>query len=332
MSHYLTAEERYKLEAWLAAKQPVAWIAQQLGKCRQTIYNELHRGTYLHTIDYKDVPRYSAEKGQDVLRRNSAHKGRGLKIADDIAYSNFLEKKILAEKRSPAAALAEARAEGFQTSISVSTLYNYISSELFISLTDADLPEKAKRKPRRKAGKPKIAHKDLPSIESRPESINNREEYGHWELDLVVGPQGERHCLMTLTERKSREEIIIKLPNRKAKTIRKAFNKLEKETENFKEKFKSITTDNGSEFMEYDKLIKSIYGGKRFQMYYCHSYASWEKGTNETHNRMIRRFFPKGTNFATVTRKQVQEVQDWMNNYPRKILGWKTPLQVASTA
>lgn len=332
MSHYMTAEERIRLEAWRAAKMPVAWIARQLGKCRQTIYNELHRGTYLHTVDYRDVPRYSAAKGQDVLQRNSAHKGRGLKIGNDIAFANFLEKKILEEKRSPAAALAEASAKGFRTSISVSTLYNYISADLFVTLTDADLLEKTKRKPRKKSAAPKVAHKNLPSIDTRPDAINDREEYGHWELDLVVGPQGRRHCLMTLTERLSREEIIIKLPNRKAKTIRKAFNKLEKETNNFKEKFKSITTDNGSEFMEYNKLIKSINGGKRFDIYYCHSYASWEKGTNENHNRMIRRFFPKGTDFATVTRKRVQEVQDWMNNYPRKILGWKTPLQVASAA
>lgn len=96
----------------------------------------------------------------------------------------------------------------------------------------------------------------------------------------------------------------------------------------FKERFKSITTDNGSEFLEYDQLVKSIHGGKRFEVYYCHSYAAWEKGTNENHNRMIRRWFPKGTDFVKVTKRELQELQEWMNHYPRKILGWKSPATV----
>lgn len=69
--------------------------------------------------------------------------------------------------------------------------------------------------------------------------------------------------------------------------------------------------------------------GNRFDVYYCHSYAAWEKGSNENHNRMVRRWFPKGTNFAKVTRKELQWVEDWMNRYPRKILGWSCPLEAA---
>ena len=90
----------------------------------------------------------------------------------------------------------------------------------------------------------------------------------------------------------------------------------------FKEKFKTITCDNGVEFLDSDGIEKSRYGsGTRTTVYYCHPYSSWERGTNENINRMIRRFFPKGTNFDIVTTKQVQMVQDWINNYPRKILG-----------
>ena len=105
-----------------------------------------------------------------------------------------------------------------------------------------------------------------------------------------------------------------------AETIRKELEHLKT-----KEKFRSITTDNGSEFMEYDQLIKAV----SCPVYYCHSYAAWEKGSNENHNRMIRRFFPKGTDFTRVTKKQIQAVQDWMNGYPRKILGWNTPDEAA---
>ena len=95
----------------------------------------------------------------------------------------------------------------------------------------------------------------------------------------------------------------------------------------FRGKFKSVTFDNGSEFMEYEDLIKSIYGGKRFDVWYTHAGAPYEKGANENHNRMIRRFFPKGTDFGKVSKKRIAEIQNWMNNYPRKILNWMTPLE-----
>lgn len=151
-------------------------------------------------------------------------------------------------------------------------------------------------------------------------------------MDLVVGPQeGSGAVLLTLTERRSRQEMIFKLANRKAASVRAVFNRLERQLgkQQFRETFKSLTTDNGPEFLEYEKLVKSIYGGTRFVVYYCHSYAAWEKGTNEVHNRMIRRWFPKGTDFAKISRQKIAEAQTWMNNYPRKILGWKTPTEAA---
>ena len=83
------------------------------------------------------------------------------------------------------------------------------------------------------------------------------------------------------------------------------------------------------EFLEYDQLTKSIFGGKRFDIWYCHSYAAWEKGTNENHNRMIRRWSPKGTDFSKVKNAEIAALQDWMNGYPRKVLDWKTPLAAA---
>lgn len=328
--HYMTEMERNQLEGMLRAGKPVAWIARELGFCRQTIYNEIKRGTYLHTVKWWDEERYSAEKGQHVHRKAQKNKGRPLKIGHDRAYADFLEHKILQDRYSPAAALAAARAAGHQTTVCVSTLYSYIDQGIFYQLTSSHLWEKPTRKPRKKQEGPKIAHEKLPSIEQRPQHIKDRKEFGHWEMDLVVGPQESRPCLLTLTERMSRKELIFKLPNRKALTIRKVFNRLERELPDFRKIFKSITTDNGSEFMEYEKLRRSIHGGKRFDVYYCHSYAAWEKGSNENHNRMIRRWFPKGTDFNKVTKEQIAALQDWMNGYPRKILGWKTPEEVAA--
>ncbi len=327
--HYMTYPERIRLETMLHYKVPVAQIARDLGFSRQAIYQEIKRGQYFHTCDYWDELRYSADVGQQHQDRKKLNKGRPLKIGHDIAYADFLEHKILQEHRSPAAALSEARKQGFTTRICVGTLYNYITQGVFYKLTGADLLEKPTRKPRKKNEEPKIAHPSLPSIEGRPEHINQRQERGHWEMDLVVGCSGSHPVLLTLTERVTREEIIIKLPNRQAVTIRRAIDRLERTMPDFCQKFKSITTDNGPEFLEYDLLRKSVLGGTRFEVYYCHSYAAWEKGTNENHNRMIRRFFPKGTDFSRISKKRIAAVQNWMNGCPRRILDWKCPAELA---
>ena len=330
--HYMTRDERLRLEAYLRVKKPVAWIARELGFCRQTIYNEIRRGTYEHDCYHYTEIRYSADKAQQIYEYMQTGKGRPLKIGTDQAYADFLEHKILTDRFSPAAALAAARAEGHQTVICVSTLYSYIDKGVFLHLTNKHLWEKSRRKKRGYHPVKRIAHPQLPSITDRPERINQRLEPGHWEMDLIVGPTGSRPVLLTLTERATRQELIFKLPNRKAETIRTVFDKLERNMGKgqFRQAFQSITTDNGSEFLQYERLRQSIYGGARFMLYYCHSYAAWEKGTNENHNRMIRRFFPKGTDFTKVTKKRIAELQAWMNNYPRKILNWKTPLEAAA--
>lgn len=341
--HYMTYDERCRLEALREAGVSVAKIAQQLGFCRKTIYNELHRGAY-HKIQerhgyYRDETHYSADKAQQITDYNQGAKGRPLKIGSNQEYADYLEGKMLGkqpdgklDKRcrfSPAAALAEARAEGFTTTVCTSTLYSYIDKGIFLHLTNKDLWVKGQQKKRSYEPVRRIAHPQLPSITQRPEEINRRSEPGHWEMDLVVGKKGTKPVLMTLSNRQSREEMIFKLPNRQAATIRGVFDKLERTLPDFHKKFQTITTDNGSEFLQYEDLTRSIYGGKRFEVYYCHSYAAWEKGTNENHNRMIRRWYPKGTDFSRVTKKEIAALQDWMNGYPRKILNWRTPAQVS---
>ena len=333
--HYMTKEERYQLEAYLRAGKSVAWIAKEMGFCERTIYYEKKRGQ-VEIVGYRngmqvDMQEYSADKTQQIHRYNQTAKGRPLKIGCDHAYADFLERKILHDRFSPAAALAAARRSGHLTSVCVSTLYSYIDKGVFLHLTNKALWVKSRKKKRSYEPVRRIPHPNLPNINIRPEKIMQRSEYGHWEMDLIVGKEKTHAVLLTLTERKSRQELIFKLPNRKAATIRGVFDQMEKRMGKraFRAKFQTITTDNGSEFMEYDRLIQSIHGGERFRIYYCHSYAAWEKGTNENHNRMIRRFFPKGTDFTRITKKQIQQVQDWMNHYPRKILDWHTPSEAA---
>lgn len=332
--HYMTWEERQKLEVMHNnLRLPVSVIAKTLGFCRQTIYNELRLGEYVHTYDLEDRVQYSAEKAQQRHDWYQSGKGRPEKIGHDHAFADFLEQKIRQDKFSPAAALVEAKKAGFELTICTATLYSYIYKGLFRKLTAADL-WLGRRRQENKPKEKRTPHPKWPSIAERPAAASDRSAYGHWEMDLVVGRKGTSSVLLTLTERKSRREMIFKLPNRKAATIRSVFDKLERKLgrQLFRDVFRTITTDNGSEFMQYEDLRRSIYGGVRFAVYYCHSYAAWEKGTNENHNRMIRRFFPKGTDFGKISRRQVAAVERWMNNYPRRILGWMTPLEAEAIA
>ncbi len=332
--HYMTKDERYKLEAYLEAGKGVSWIARKLGFCRQTIYNEIQRGLVQQVRNPHGIPidtlEYSADKAQQLHSYNQTAKGRPIKLGNHYAYAEFLERRILEDRYSPAAALAQARKEGFEIAVCTTTLYSYIDKGVFLQLSNRHLWIKSQREKRGYRSVRRIAHPKLPSIIDRPERINQRMEYGHWEMDLVVGKSGSRAVLLTLTERRTRQELIFKLPNKQAATVRSVFDKLEATLPDFRRRFKSITTDNGSEFLRYEELRQSVYGGIRFEIYYCHSYAAWEKGSNENHNRMIRRWFPKGTNFDKVSKKRIAEIQDWMNSYPRKILGWKAPNEMVA--
>ena len=339
--HSMTRAERDKLEAYLRVKKPVAWIARELGFCRQTIYNEIKRGQYIHTCDWWDEVRYSADKGQQIHEYNQTAKGRPLKIGKDFEYAGFLERMCMGiqadgsidrkKRYSPAAALEAARREGFSTSICAATFYSYIEKGVFLYLSKKDLWEKPKKKQGYETVR-RAAHPLLPNIADRPERINLRQEAGHWEMDLIMGKAKTSACILTLHERRSRETLLFKLPDKRAASVRAIFDRLERSMGKmaFRERFKSITTDNGSEFLEYEKLRQSIYSGIRFQLWYCHPYSAWEKGGNENHNRIARRWFPKGTDFTRVTKKQIAELQSWMNGYPRKILGWRTPGEAAA--
>lgn len=336
--HYMTRDERQQLEALLQAKMPVAQIARQLGFCRQTIYNEMERGAYIHTCDYWDEVRYSADKAQQIHTYRQTAKGRPLKIGRDRAYAEYLEKKMLGmqadgsvdrrKRYSPAAALAAARREGYGCTVSVNTLYSYITKRVFLRLTDRDLWNKGQKKKSGKHAERRVVHPALPSIAARPEAVSQRAERGRWEMDLIVGREGSRPVLLTMVERKTREPLAFKLPDKRAASVRKVFDRLEKSTPDFRDRFRSVTTDNGSEFLEYEKLVRSIHGGKRFEVYYCHSYSAWEKGGVENLNRLFRRWFPKGTDFSRVPKREIAEFLDWAGHYPRKVLDWRSPAEL----
>ncbi len=322
---HLTFIDRRKIEKLLEEKYRPKEMAEILRVHLSTIYRELERGKWYRTdTNLKEHKSYSADLAEQRYRNNLAAKGVMLKIANDYEYALYIERKIADEKYSPAAVLGKIKMDklSFKTSVCFKTIYNYIDKDVFARITNKDLPEREKRQKRYKRVKAR-QHKRLlgETIEKRPESVSERDTFGHWEMDTVKGKVGSKTSLLVLTERKTRKEIIVKLPKHSAGAVVNALDDLEKEyKDKFSNVFKTITCDNGTEFSYAKEIERSILSdGKRTKLYYCHPYTSWERGSNEVANKMIRRFVPKGINFDAITVQEVKDIEKWMNHYPRKI-------------
>ena len=326
--YHLTHDDRIKIEALLKEKHTPKEIANNIGCHISTIYRELKRGRYEHrNSDWTTEERYSPDIADEKYRENLAAKGPGLKIGNDIELAEYIENKIVNEKYSPGAVLGEIKHKGitFSVTISKTTLYSYIDKGIFLHLTNKDLPVKKNEKKKYDKVRRTRAQKG-DSIEKRPEVINQRITFGHWEMDTVYSGKDGSCALLVLTERLSRKEIIEKMRDRTAISTVRALNRIERRFGAlFPRVFQTITVDNGGEFSDVKSLERSILRkGRRTKMYYCHPYTSCERGSNECANKMIRRKFPKGTDFNKVSRAEVKKAEEWMNNYPREILGWKT--------
>ena len=292
---------RIKLETMLKHGHSKKEIAEELGVHISTVYRELKRGTYEHlNSDYTTEERYSPEKAEARYQEGLSAKGAPLKIGKNHAAAQYVEDGV------------------------------------FLTLTNQDLPEKGDRKKKHKTIRKKQSRASSgTSIEQRPDYINERQEPGHWEMDTVVGKKRTKARLLVLSERVTRREIIIRIKDGRAETVVAALDRLERiYGAAFYEIFKTITVDNGSEFADADGIERSARrkGAKRTTVYYCHAYSSCERGTNENINRMIRRQFPKGTDFDKVTAAEVKRVETWLNDYPREILGFMSSAEAFKIA
>ena len=324
---HLTYEERQKLEVLLKAKVGIKEIAKLLGgRSERTIKREIKRGTVrLLNSDLTERYEYSADAGQRKYDLNAENKGRSLKIGSSHDLVRYIEEKICKEKMSPYAALQSIENEGkeFAVSICLKTLYNYIEQGLFLNISNKDLPQGGKKK-KRNYDKIRRAHNNPngTSITERPEEIEWRRDFGHWELDTVVGKSGTKAVLLVLTERKTRYELIFKLEGKTEKAVVDTLDKLERKLgkKRFRRIFKTITCDNGCENLDHEGMERSITKGKRTKVYYAHPYSAWERGSNENANKLIRRFVPKGIDIGKLTQREIKRIERWMNDYPRAIL------------
>jgi IS30 family transposase len=326
---HLIYEERIKLEALYQSGLTPTDIGYQLGdRARRTIEREIAKGLYERVrSDLTVYMTYSADVGQLEHDRRGTAKGPALKIGKDHELAEYLENSIK-EGNSPYSALQNIKNQNkhFETTICVKTFYNYLDDNLFLGISNKDLLVK-------KDGKKRDYHKIRQaitntkgtSIADRPAEIDNRDEIGHWEMDTVVGKQGTKAVLLVLSERMMRKELIFKITGKTQEEVIRIIDDIESKIGSieFSQVFKSITTDNGGEFLNFEGIDKSLFNKeeKRTKMYFAHPYSSWERGTNENINKMIRRFIPKGVDISNYSDEDIERIQNWINNYPRRILG-----------
>nr|MDE7314844.1 IS30 family transposase [Mucispirillum sp.] len=271
----LTSSECYKLEGLLKAKVKVSEIAKILNRNKSTIYREIKQGKVsFRNSDWSIRQEYSAYHSLNVRQASMSKTGRKLlytEMSPDLL--SYIQNK-LDYKYSPDAVSGELKKAGIYT-ICTQTIYNYISVGILNSAV-------YKRHTRKAANKARIAYNNTRgrSIEEHPFEVKER-IYGKREMDTVLGKQGSKAALLVLKERVSRFEIIIKLKDKTQKSIISALDKLEKEyKDKFSLIFKSITVDNGIEFLDMAGLEKSVYNklSKRTTIYYAHPYCSPRKG------------------------------------------------------
>ncbi len=305
--HHLTSIERHQIERWhhqegLSNRE----IARRLGVAPQTINNEIKRGQVQVIKQGKYQLEYASGAAQRAYDRAHKNVGKQTKLTEKLGEEISEAVKL---KYSP-----EVISHLLDKKVCARTIYNWIKGgKLPVRVHDMLYPRYGRKKQKSK----RISKRQFGlSIEARAEAIESREEAGHYELDLVLlGQSGQ--TLMTLTERKYRTELIRLLENKKAETVNQSLLELQKTVT-----FKSITTDNGSEFARLHEVFDAN------KIYYCHAFASCEKGTNENHNRMIRRFLPKGTKETTA--ETVAWIENWINHYPRKMFGYKSSIQMSA--
>lgn len=323
---HLNVYERGKIAALLAEKKSLRYIAKQLGRNVSTISREIKRGTVTQLrYDLSTYEAYFPEAGQAVYEMHRKKCGAKCKLSYAKEFIEFAENKMLEEKKwSPDSIVGYCkRAPEWKNKpvVSTKTLYNYIDRG-FLKVRNIDLLLKPRLKPRDKT-KPK-KHKRImgKSIELRPIEVETREEFGHWEIDTVVGKRSNDSVLLTLTERKTRHELIFLLDSKDSKAVSNVFMELKNRYRDlFSEVFRSVTADNGSEFSELSSILEEY----KSEAYFSHPYSSWERASNERQNGIIRRFIPKGKAIRGIPLSVIKDIEDWMNEYPRKILGYKTP-------
>ena len=264
------------------------------------------RGT---VVLYKgNIHRYKAAAGQATYKKNRQVCCRHYKFLEKANFFSFVERKFFEDGWSLDACVGDALKEGLFTRdqiVCTKTLYVYTDLGM-LGIRNIHLPEKQRRSPKKERNH---ANKWIlgRSIEERPAEANNRSEFGHWEADLVIGSKKEYdNALLTMIECKTREYWILRIPGRDSSGVMAALEGVRSQySEPWDDIFKTVTTDNGSEF----SLLSGLEDLSKTLVYFAHPYTSCEKGSVERHNGLIRRFITKGKRIDSYSDEQLAQIE-----------------------
>lgn len=317
----LTLNERIIIQTLLGENRSKSYIANQLNRNRSTITREVNNWIRKPSDKY-DATIADFFAKQDYLNKRNKDKINTYKRLKLFVYrgllSGFSPEQI-------AGRIKVLYPNDPVMSISHEAIYQHIykhrQSYLGKKLIKLLPYHHHKRRENRKFGKNRVRIKDQVNISKRPQDIELRLEVGHWEGDLMIGI-GQKSAIGTIVERKTRFTFIVKIENRKSITVTQQFAQILNTLPKYI--LKSMTYDNGLEMANHKWLTENT----GMDIYFANPYSSWERGTNENTNGLIRRFFPKGTDFNKITIEQLKQAQFALNNRPRKILGYKTPYEI----
>ena len=303
----ITYEERITIEYLYKKGYGPTKIGKEIGRDKSVVSREIKRNKEVKYSEVKgfNINVYRASLAQGKYKYNKKKSGRKSSIKKDNRLKTFIETKIIESNWSPEEIAGYIKKNNMQFEIrpTFQTIYYWIENKQ-LNITKFDLTHKYKLKEKKKkiSTEQSLSRKHK-SIHLRPEIIDKNEEFGHWELDCVEGNKATKTTYMTLLERKTKKYIVIKMKDHTSNSIKESIDKLEKKYKNkFNTIFKSMTTDNGHEFINYEKIEKSIYNkDKRVEVYYTDPYSSWQKGMNENCNGILRRFIPKGTDLSKIS-------------------------------
>jgi IS30 family transposase len=307
--HQLTQEERYLIAAQRMCGHSAAQMARVLGRNRSTVVRELRRNATHHDGDYR------AEKAHSyaVARRRRCRRGARFSAADMARVARLIRRKWSPEQ------ISGTLQKNGALRISHETIYRRIRWDKKVG-GDLWRHTRFMSKFGRKRYRSHDSRGVLPgkrSIAERPAEVAHRQRIGHWEGDTVMGSD-MRHCVLTLVERKTGFAIIKKLRARNTDEVTRAATRaIRRHCRNFK----TLTLDNGTEFHNYAVLEQRF----PVKVYFATPYHSWERGSNENFNGLLRQYLPKGTCMSAVSQTQCDHIADDLNNRPRKRFGFNTP-------
>jgi len=348
---HLTAEDRIDIEILHTAGFNVSFIGAFVGKHRSSIGREIGKNiTEIWDINstkspYKEknqinIKYYSAEKAQRTAEENKLKNRKKCKLErfENLRWCvvALLKEKTLDYSPDVIAKLSkEGKIKDAETSIGTSAIYKAVHERKY-GLTINDLPhgrryyKKPKENEQTQTKEISERKKEI-SIEVMPEEIKNKETDTHFEGDSVVGKaKGTHNTLITLVNTASQFLFIRRSENKTGQATVDTLDKLEEEIPELSKIMESLLLDNGVEFSKIEEMMKSVKDEtkKRFQVYFTHPYASYERGCNENKNRMIRRYFKKGKLVEELSDEDILNIARKINNMPRRALGYKTPLEV----